>query len=215
MRDNTLVLMIIIVLACLTVMIFFEPQYGRKVSEDFESNYNPKLDLLMIQKDNKLQSPYRFISVAQFNKMIDSIRQIIHDDVIDFTKVCTDMNGDAGIGEQNDQRMTLLCYDDTIAVENTIITHICDFIIDHIKAQYGINMNPYLVFSDFKVNFNISEDILYPLTDSTLYTVHGVRYFTEPMLNNLISQNLSVKNVLYATLLRRGIDVNPDSDNHI
>jgi hypothetical protein len=215
MHDDTLVLTIIIVLACLTITIFLKPFFDKKYDENFESDFDPKLDLLMIQKDNKIQSPYRFINVEQFNKMIDSIRKIIHDDVVDFTKVCTDMNGDAGIGEQNDQRMTLLCYDDTIAVENTIITHICDFIIDHIKKQYGINMNPYLVFSDFKVNFNISEDILYPLSDSTLYTVHGVRYFTESMLNNLISQNLSVKNVLYTTLLRRGIDVNPNSDNHI
>jgi hypothetical protein len=209
---------VIVLLACLTILIFLSPYLlgaictDKENSEDFESSYNPKIDLLSIKENENFLRAFKRMSVSQFNEMIDSMRNIIYNDIVKFSDTCTDMNEP---GEPGEKRMTLLCYDDTESMENTILTHMCDYIIDHLKIEFGINMNPYYVFTDFKVNFNLTEDILYPLTDSTLYTVHGVRYFTKAMLARLINQNIAVKNVLYTVFQSRGIEVIPDIDEHI
>lgn len=208
MTDNLKIT--IIVLACIVVLIFVLPHLQ---TEFFQSAPDDQsTSLLLIQEDKKLQDQYKYISVESFNAMIKTIQTIIYNDIVKFSKTCTDMNG---YNEPGQERMSLQCYDDTIGIENVVITHICDYIIEHLKTKFKIRMNAYLIFSDFKVNFNLSEDILYPLSDSTLYTVHGVRYFTKTMLDTLISQNISIKNILYTILLRRGIDVIPDVDDHV
>jgi hypothetical protein len=219
--DDNILRIVIIFLAFLAIVIFLfqcfhQSTHDENRSETFRGIYDPDTKLLLIQEDKKLQSEFKYISVEHFNEMIYEIRKIIYNDIVYFSKACNNMDGNIdGVNNPGERRMTLLCYDDTESIENTVITHMCDYIVNHLKTKYGINMNPLLVFSDFRVNFNMSEDLLYPLTDSTLYTEHGVRYFTKTMLENLIDQDLSIKNILYTIILRRGIDVIPDVDDHI
>lgn len=217
MDDNILIIVLVyLVGVILLFQCFGQSKHDENKRERFRGIYDPDTSLLLIQEDKKLQSEYKYISTEHFNEMIYEIRKIIYDDITYFSKTCDNMDGNIdGWNNPGSRRMTLMCYDDTQSIENTVITHICDYIINHLKTKYGVNMNPLLIFSDFRVNFNLAEDILYPLTDSTLYTEHGVRYFTKAMLKNMIDGNLSVKNVLYTVILRRGIDVIPDVDDQI
>ena len=190
-------------------MYYFDTQDVR--SESFVGKYDDTdMDLSDIRLNEKLQSPVKYITTSEFNQMIEMIRRIVYQDIIDYTKVCSDMNGSDG-PEKN--QMTLKCNTDPQAMQEDIVNHIADSLITHVKKTYGVNLNPYQVTGDFMIHLNLLEDVVYPLMYSDLYTVHGVQYFNKKMVNDKVYSNLQIRDVLFTTLLRRGIEVIQDMDN--
>ncbi len=166
-------------------------------------------DLLEIRLEDKLLGPMRYISVYNFNKIVETIRSIVYRDLYVYSKKCATMNGDDG---PETSQMTLFCHNSINDIHEEIVSHIAEYVIDHIKSDYGVNLNPYQVTGDFMTQLNLLEDVINPLMYSNLYTVHGIQYFNEYMLEQKVYYNLKIRDVLYGTLLRRGIDVSPDID---
>lgn len=166
-------------------------------------------DQLESKIDNKLLGPNRYIYVNDFNEMVKHIRWIIYRDLYMYSKMCTDMNGSDG--PQPNQN-TFSCHNDANSMQDEIIKHVAEYIIDTVRTNYGINMHPYQVVGDFIFHLNLLEHVIYPLMYSGLYTIHGIQYFNPKMLENAVYYNLNVKDVLLETLLRRGIHLFPDTD---
>jgi hypothetical protein len=184
-------------------------------SDDLDSDQD--LSLLETNKSTLLQSPMKYIDTLAFNEMINSIRTIVYQDLLKFQSVCRDMNQVHTDGPEkaaDDKQYTLVCLGDMSDLQASILDHIVMYIVDHIKEKYNININPYAMRSDLMLNLHLLDAVIYPIAYSGLYTVHGIQYFTESMLKQQISENLKIRDVLYSTLLRRGIDVTPDNDNH-
>jgi hypothetical protein len=178
--------------------------------EHFQASFDDKnIDLLAIKAGEKLLNPTKYITVSDFNDMVMSIRQIVYQDIYLLSQVCSKMNGQDG-PEKN--QMTLFCIADVKGMQNEIVGHIANYVIDNVKSKYGINLNPYQVTGDFMVQLNLLEDVIYPLVYTNLYTVHGIQYFDLKMLQDKVYENLKIRDVLFGTLLRRGIDVSPDID---
>ena len=182
--------------------------------EQFQSSLDGALldnniDLLAIKAGEKLLNPTKYITVSDFNDMVVTIRQIVYQDIYLLSQVCSKMNGQDG-PEKN--QMTLFCITDIKGMQEEIVSHIANYVIDNVKSKYGINLNPYQVTGDFMVQLNLLEDVIYPLVYTNLYTVHGMQYFDQKMLQDKVYENLKIRDVLFGTLLRRGIDVSPDID---
>lgn len=180
-------------------------------NETFVGKYDDTdTDLLEIRLNEGLQSPIKYMKTQEFNKMIAIIRKIVYQDIIKYSKVCSDMNGSDG---PQPNQMTLKCNTDSKAMQEEIVNHISEYIISHVKQTYKINLNPYQVTGDFMIHLNLLEDVIYPLLYSDLYTVHGIQYFDKKMLGDKVYSNLKIRDVLFTTLLRRGIEVVQDEDN--
>jgi len=162
--------------------------------------------------NNLLLSPKHYISVNNFNCMVIDLRSLIVASLKEQVDNCRDMNGADGLEKTH---MTFNCINDVESVQDVIINRLAAYIINDIKYVYKINMNPHLIISDFKNNLNLLEAVIYPLVYSDLYTINGIRYFTNYMLMNKVVNNLKLSDVLLTTLQRRGIDVLPDTDNHL
>lgn len=211
--SNTLLVLTIIFVSLIVIVTFIFPYiYAPVTNENFVSNYEPDIDRLLIQENKEAMGANRYMTTTQFNDMIQNLRKVIYNNIVKFSKTCRSMNG---YNEPLDSQMTLVCYNDTKTIKNTILTDMGEYIIDHIKSVYSINLNPYFVLSSLSLHLDIDEDVIYPLTHTTLYTIHGVRYFTQSILRRLIDENLYINDVLYTILLHRGIEVLPDTDNQL
>lgn len=162
--------------------------------------------------NNLLLSPVHYISVNNFNSMVIDLHSLIVASLKDQVATCKDMNGDDGLEKTH---MTFNCINDVEGIQDVVINRLAAYIIEYIKYVYKINMNPHLIISDFKNNLNLLEAVIYPLVYSNLYTINGIRYFTNYMLMDKVANNLKLSDVLLTTLQRRGIDVLPDTDNHL
>lgn len=179
--------------------------------EMFVGKYDDtETDLLNIRLNEELNSPLKYMTTGDFNKMIAKIRKIVYDDIISYSKVCADMNGVDG-PEPN--QMTLKCNVDPDAMQEDIVNHVSLYVISYVKESHGVNLNPYQVTGDFRIHLRLLEDIIYPLMYNDLYTVHGIQYFDKNMLGEKVYFNLQIRDVLFTTLLRRGIEVLQDQDN--
>ena len=85
--------------------------------------------------------------------------------------------------------------------------------IFHVKQSHRVNLNPYQLIGDFMLHLNLLDNVIYPLMYSNLFTVHGVQYFNKNTLGEKVYFNLIIRDVLFTTLLRRGIEVIQDKDN--
>jgi hypothetical protein len=159
--------------------------------------------------DQYLQSPLKYMGTMEFNKMVAVIKKIVYQDMINYAKVCASMNGVDG-PETN--QLTIQCITDPASIHQEIVENIADFVINHVKEHHKINLNPYQVVGDFMVNLGLLDFVINPLLYSNLYTVNGLQYFTKNMLAQKVNGNLKIRDVLYTTLSRRGIDVIIDSD---
>lgn len=169
-------------------------------------------DTTLLEINNELlQSPMRYMSVDEFNVMILDIQSLVVDKITIIVKNCSDVNGADGF--QRDQ-MTFTCLNDVEDIEVQVIDLIVAYIVKRIKDKYNINLNPYVVTSDFRTQLDFLDSIVYPLVYSKFYTVQGINYFTQEMLVNKVQENLKIQNILFTTLLRRGINVLPNDDDH-
>ncbi|VBB18614.1 hypothetical protein YASMINEVIRUS_1077 [Yasminevirus sp. GU-2018] len=169
-------------------------------------------DTSLLEIDNELlQSPMRYMTVNEFNKMVSDIQDLVIDKISDLVQTCSDMNGSDGLQKDH---MTFTCLADTDDIEEQVVALIVAYIGSSIKKKYGINMNPYLVTSVFMNHLDLLDGVVYPLLYSKHFTVHGINYFTRDMLVEKVHQNLKINDVLYTTLLKRGIDVLPNNDEH-
>jgi hypothetical protein len=217
--DNSEILFVVILFGVMVILIFvLTPDSSNEYFVDKADDWDLNTDLLQTDyNDNPktltkvLLSSVKYMSVKDFNTMINTIRDIIYRDILNYSKTCADMNGDDG---PQPNQMTLFCINDVQAMHEEIIDHIAEYIITTIKTKYDINLNPYQVTGDFMVHLNLLEDVLYPLIYSGLYTVHGLQYFDKTILKQKVQYNLLTRDVLYTTLLRRGLDVLPDADEH-
>jgi hypothetical protein len=110
-------------------------------------------------------------------------------------------------------QLTLNCNNDVARMEQEIIHDMTMSVIKHISQKYQININPYQIIGDMAMHLNLSEDVLYPLMYSSLYTVHGIQYVTIEKIKDTVNHNLDVKDILYTTLGKRGIVIIPDHDD--
>lgn len=194
---------------------FSDPEPSDRYLMDYNENFVGKYDdsdtaLLEIRLNEELESPMKYMTTQEFDEMIAKIRKIVYQDIIKYSKMCSEMNGDDG---PQPNQMTLKCNTDPQGMQEDIVNHIAEYIIDHIKKTRGVNLNPYQVTGDFMIHLNLLEDVIYPLMYSDLYTVHGIQYFDKNILGEKVYYNLMIRDVLFTTLLRRGIEVIDDQDN--
>lgn len=159
-----------------------------------------------------LEHSDRYMTVDEFNKVIMDLQSLTVSSLKDQVSACSDMNGADGWEKKH---MTFECMDDVEGIEDDVIDRLTAYMIEYGKAIFGINLNPIIVFRDFKVYLNLLEDIIYPLMYSNLYTVNGIQYFTEPMLVEKVVHNLKMLDTVYTILQRRGIEVLPTNDHDI
>lgn len=173
-------------------------------------------------EDPLINSPIRYMSTNEFNYLIDNIKNICYNTIKKEVSVCNEMGGstqdmpfETSTHSLEKHQMTFNCISDVKDIETSVINDIADYLIPYIKSRYNINLNPYAVIMDFKNNLELLENVIYPLLYSKLYTINGMNYFNDQMLKNAITDNLYVSDTLYTTLMRRAIDVKPDTDNHM
>jgi hypothetical protein len=212
-----------ILLVLIFVVAIYKISYTHNYNEGFvqkvdcnDANYEDtdlmKIDGPLGLGNNLLQSPIHYISVDMFNIMVINLQTLIVTTLKEQALTCSDMNGSDGLEKKH---MTFNCINDVGSIQNIVIGRLTSYIIKYIKYFYNINMNPQLIISDFKNNLNLLDNLIYPLLYSHFYTVHGINYFTDNMLINKVTNNLKLKNVLYTILQRRGIEVIPNTDNHL
>ena len=166
--------------------------------------------LLMIHDDLQ-KSPIKYITVDNFNTMVQDIQNIIITKLAELVKNCSNMNGADGFHKDH---LTFTCLIDMIDVEKQVIDLIVVYITKKIKHNQSVNINPLLVRSIFMIHLDLLESVINPLLYSKLYTIHGINYFTHQMLVNKVHHNLKVANILYTSLIEGGIDVFPNNDDH-
>lgn len=220
MNFNTI---LIILLLIVTVVLLFCDYYDNKgsYSECFEKSDTTCVDSVndlcqdtnLLERGNELlQPPLQYMSVDDFNDMVNTIREIVINQITTLVQTCQTMNGeDVSIKSQ----LRFECLEDFEDMQSKVIDAIVFYVVVLIKKRFDLNLNSYLVKSDFMLNLNLLEDVVYPLLYSRLYTVHGINYFTKAMLKDKVDRNLKVNDVLYTTLLRRGVQVLPNDDDHI
>lgn len=164
-------------------------------------------------EDPLINSPMRYMNTNEFNYLIDNIKDICYNTIKKEVSICNDMGGNSSHSLEKYQ-MTFNCISDVKDIETNVINNISDYLIQYIKSRYKINLNQYAVIMDFKMNLELLENVIYPLLYSKLYTINGINYFNDQMLKNAVYNNLYVSDTLYTTLMRRAIDVKPDTDNH-
>lgn len=163
---------------------------------------------------NLLLDSYRYISVNDFNVMVQSLREIVVATIKKQVSVCKDMGG-SGDDKTIISQMTFNCINDLESVQDEVIDEIAKYVAKFIKKLYGFNINPLLVVMDFKNDYDILEELIYPLVFTGKYTIQGMQYFTENMLRYTVYTDQELVNALYTTLIRRGIDVLPINDEHL
>lgn len=177
-----------------------------------------------IIEDPLINSPVRYMSTNEFNYLIDNIKKICYNTIKREVSVCNEMGGftnsnpkplETSTNSLDKHQMTFNCISDVKDIETSVINDIADYLISYIKSRYNINLNSYAVIMDFKMNMELLENVIYPLLYSKLYTINGMNYFNDQMLKKAISDNLYISDTLYTTLMRRAIDVKPDTDNHM
>lgn len=170
-------------------------------------------DISLLKIDNNLLlPPVHYMSTNIFNKIIVDLQLLIVDTLQKQARTCSDMNGEDGLEKTH---MTFTCINDIENVQTIVINHIAVYIMEYAKRAYNINLNPQLIISDFTKNMDLLENVIYPLLYSRRYTIQGINYFTSEMLINKVVNSLKLKNVLYTTIQRRGIEVLPDFDDHL
>ena len=200
----------IIIICCLILIFYFyiTPSIFSSSNENF-SKYDEDTDQIYGMINGMIDSPVKFLSPKEFNYMVSQIKIIIFYDIMNYAKVCADMNGSDG-PESN--QMTIQCAEPT-AIKSEITNHVAEYIINTIRQKFNINLNPYQVVGDFMNNLDLIRDIIDPLLNTNIYTVHGIQYFDKNMLNNIIYSYQDIQDVLYTTLQKRGIDVNQLDEN--
>lgn len=223
MKKNTYVQYIIIVFALLTMFIIIDRYFTscQEKYEQFRANNlnNPNIELLDTTHDDTF-TPHthhhvvHYLSVKEFTLMVKHIKNIIIKSIIDHAESCQQMNGDDKLGDGHHNR-SLSCQTDPWGVEEEIVLKITQFIREHIKNKFNINLNHYHIIHDLMRHLNLLEAVIYPLRYSGLFTVHGIQYTSEKSIKQRVHFNLDVKDVLYTIITRRNISLLVDTDRHI
>ena len=166
--------------------------------------------------NNMLLPPVHYMSTNSFNKLVIDLRFLIISQLKQQASMCNDMGGSLGAPDRLQKtHMTFNCINDIEGVQDIVLNRVATYIIGYGKYAYNINMNPQLIIKDFAYNLDLMNNVVYPLLYSRRYTAQGINYFTEEMLVDKVVNNLNLQDVLITTLQRRGIEVIPDTDNHI
>jgi hypothetical protein len=189
--------------------------------EGFNANELSNSDIATLGKslcsstnDDNILINRKTITADMFVTMNETIKQIVIDMILDYANNCKGMNGSDGIGN-NDTILTLACNTDPWSMEHNIVLKITDYIKDEISRLLHINMNKLIILHDLMRHLNLLEQVIYPLQNSNLYTLHGIQYITVNSIKNIINNNLRVKDVLYTVLSRKNINVINNNDEHI
>jgi hypothetical protein len=217
-RNKFLEILLVVLIICVAYMALCD-QSDIVRSEHYDANYAPDTELLKIQND--VQNNYvgslssKYMTTSEFTEIVTNIKKIIVDQIIDFAEKCQTMNGTEYDKLQKHQ-MSLFCHNDATNIEETIVLAISDHIIKSVKNKYNnININPYQIISLFLVNANLTDSLIYPLMNSSLYTLHGIQYFTKNKVIDLVDRNIYLNDLLYTILSQRGIVVVMDDDQKI
>jgi hypothetical protein len=180
-------------------------------NESFIANHDDVLtDLLYIKNDDMFNSGMRYMSVSDFSDLLNQIRTLLVNKILEYSKNCQTMDGYSGL-EKN--QLSLKCYTSDEELEEDLILNISKYIINFLKSRYNITVNPYSILGDMMSHLNLMEDVLYPLMYSDIYTLHGEQYFTKEKVIEDVYYNLKLKDLLQTVLTRRGILVVIDHDD--
>ena len=171
-----------------------EPQY--EISDSLLSAKN---------LDGKFNMAPQYMNNADFVKMVNNIKQIIVNTIVEYGAKCNDMNGYTFSDRLEQQQLTFTCYSDMNEIEENIILRITSYIIKTVKSLTNINLNPYYLVNIMKLHLGLKEGLVYPLGYSELYTKHGVQYFTKNMIISKVNTNLDINNTLFTIISNRGI----------
>jgi hypothetical protein len=197
---------------CVIVIIIWVLVRSIDGREYFNASINPDIDLLRISNNYMDKNIDHYMTVTEFTDMEITVKNIIVNELIARARECSTMNG-MEHDKLEKHQLTLICHNDTDEIIKSIILSVSNYIIDHIKNRYRININPYYVVNILYGHLDLDEAVLYPLMDGQLYTVHGIQYFTEPSVQKLVAENLHVQDVLHTILSYRGIVVVIDNDH--
>ncbi len=194
---------------------------GWNNDEPFRANSldNPQWDYDILGNNNETNTFFtyedanNYLRVSEFIGMVNKIKQIIINKLVDMGSQCQNMNG-LEYDKLSENQITLSCHNDVAQIEEQIVLAITKYIIGYIQNKFKININPYQIIGDLMVHLNLLEAVVYPLMYSTLYTINGVQYVTPGKIKETVN-NIDIKNVLYTTLSKRGIICIPDSDDHV
>lgn len=189
--------------------------------ENFSSNDILNSDMTIMgnslcssNSDDSFLINRKTITSETFVIMNDAIKDIVIDIIIEYANICKDMNGSDGLGD-NKSTLTLSCNTDPWDMEEKIVEKITDYIKTEVYRLLEIDIDRLIIVHDLMKHLNLLENIIYPLQNSNLYTVHGIQYITVNNIKNIVMYNLEVKDVLYTILSRRNITVINNSDKHI
>jgi hypothetical protein len=163
----------------------------------------------MVGMRNKIVDNY--ITVDEFNEMVDSIKVIIKLNIIKYARECDKLNGDSTTLINNKQ-FTIVCNNNPWEMEENIIIEIMKYIIAYCENNFKISINPYQIIHTCMRHLNLLEGLIYQLQNSQIYTIHGYQYFTESLLDDKINKNLHINDVLHTLLSKRGVIVILNND---
>ncbi len=165
--------------------------------------------IIMIIFNNKNVSGEHYttetIDIKEFAKIIKSSKDIIIAIIMDYGMTCIDMNGkyESSLNRQ----LSLACNTDQIEIEDKIIASLLNFIDDYVRSNYKRKINKYSAVRVMKKHMDLLEQIIYPLSNSQIYTLNGVQYFTKNLLRKTVYTNKNITDVIYSVFMENGINV--------
>jgi hypothetical protein len=206
-ENKTHLIIILIVLVIIICIVYVEP------NENFKGYFeDPDIDLLDINTDIMNNVGVQHLRATDFSEIVNEMKEIIFRKVIEYGELCKGTNG---LDILQKTQYSLGCYSDVAKIEDGIVMEISRYVIDYIKVKFNVNINPYQIVDDMKNHLELLETVIYPLSNTGLYTLYGEQYFTKSTIKRIINNDFLIKNVLYTTLSRRGIDVIIDDDKNI
>lgn len=151
------------------------------------------------------------IKTSEFLKLNNKLKTIIGDIVIKYASTCQEMNGsEVGLGDDK-TTLTLACVTDPFAIQEEIIYEIYDYLYKYTFDKFNVHLNPYMAYHDLYQNLNLMEGLIYPISNSGLYTVHGIQYTTARWIRNKVN-DIEVRHAVMTIFSRRGIEIQLDTD---
>jgi len=145
------------------------------------------------------------ITIKEFSKIMKSSKDLIISILMDYGMTCIDMNGkyDSSLNRQ----LTLTCNVDKLEIEDKIIAALINFINDYFTSNYKQGINKYNAVRVMKIHMGLLEQIIQPLTNSNIYTLNGVQYFTKNLLQKIVYSNKNITDVIYTVFIENNVSV--------
>jgi len=167
-----------------------------------KENYDSSMDLLNLSNERYI---VKNIDNKEFEKVVNTIKEIIISMIMEYGMVCTDMNGKSE--SSMNRQLTLICNTDYNDIEDNIIKKILLWIDEYFKSNFKFGVRKLDCVRTLKKHLSLIETLINPLANSKIYTLNGVQYFTKNKLHNIVYANENIINVIYTVFLDNGINI--------